>query len=96
MLSDFLTKPLQGALLRKFRDVILGYTPLATLRQPLAPSPEERVGGQDENPTTDGENSLATHSHSENCSENCSENYLVTNTHSHSIGESNQLILYSK
>ena len=94
MLADFLTKPLQGALFRKFRDVILGYTPLATLRQPLAPSPEERVGDQDENPTTGGENSPATHSHSENCSENCSENYMVTKKHS--IGESNQLILYSK
>jgi hypothetical protein len=31
MLADFLTKPLQGSLFRKFRDVILGYQPLSIL-----------------------------------------------------------------
>jgi hypothetical protein len=44
MLADFLTKPLQGALFRKFRDVILGYKHVDSLN--LAPQPEieERVG----------------------------------------------------
>ena len=47
MLADFLTKPLQGALFRKFRDVILGYEHIDSLS--LAPSPplEERVGSTD-------------------------------------------------
>lgn len=32
MLADFFTKPLQGALFTKFRDVIMGYKPISTLR----------------------------------------------------------------
>ena len=31
MLADFFTKPLQGSLFRKFRDVILGYKHIDTL-----------------------------------------------------------------
>ena len=31
MLADFFTKPLQGALFRKFQDVISGYKPITTL-----------------------------------------------------------------
>ena len=41
MLADFFTKPLQGALFNKFRDVIMGYKPISS----LTPFPdEERVG----------------------------------------------------
>ena len=44
MLADFFTKPLQGHLFRRFRDVILGHCPIASLHSStLAPS-EERVG----------------------------------------------------
>jgi hypothetical protein len=45
MLGDFFTKPLQGALFRRFRDVLLGYKHVDTLAlaNPV-PSVEERVG----------------------------------------------------
>ena len=43
MLADFFTKPLQGSLFRKFRDVMLGYSHLSTLRVPELQLPEERV-----------------------------------------------------
>jgi hypothetical protein len=44
MLADFLTKPLKGALFRKFREVILGRAHIRTLIG-TAPIPaEERVG----------------------------------------------------
>ena len=32
MLSDFFTKPLQGALYNKFRNVIMGYEPISSLQ----------------------------------------------------------------
>ena len=32
MLADFFTKPLQGHLFRKFRDVIMGYKPILSLK----------------------------------------------------------------
>jgi len=39
MLADFFTKPLQGALFRKFRDVVMGREHVYTLKKPvLAPS----------------------------------------------------------
>jgi hypothetical protein len=52
MLADFFTKPLQGALFCRFRDVLLGYAHINTLADDLLkhldeplPSPvEERVG----------------------------------------------------
>ena len=44
MLVDFFTKPLQGALFRKFRDVILGYAHIDTLSPRPASAAEERVG----------------------------------------------------
>jgi hypothetical protein len=52
MLADFFTKPLQGALFRKFRDVILGYKHVDSLAiaDPTTPV-EERVG---DNRTNDG------------------------------------------
>ena len=33
MLADFFTKHLQGQLFSKFRDVLMGYTPLSSLRK---------------------------------------------------------------
>ena len=33
MIADFFTKPLQGALFRKFRDIVLGYKHISTLNQ---------------------------------------------------------------
>ena len=50
MLADFLSKPLQGSLFRKFRDVLLGLAHLSTLRLPG----EERVAGRADEPTTQG------------------------------------------
>ncbi|KAG7367148.1 hypothetical protein IV203_029818 [Nitzschia inconspicua] len=44
MLADFFTKPLQGTLFRKFRDVILGHKPLSSLSVPVTSLREERVG----------------------------------------------------
>jgi hypothetical protein len=46
MLGDFFTKPLQGNLFRKFRDVILGYKHTSTLMITPSPSDEERVENQ--------------------------------------------------
>jgi hypothetical protein len=52
MLADFFTKPLQGALFRKFRSILLGYTHINTLS--LSPADhgllEERV--ENESPTS--------------------------------------------
>ena len=47
MLADFLTKPLQGALFKKFRDVILGYKHMDSLALDPMPALEERVGSTD-------------------------------------------------
>ena len=45
MLADFLTKPLQGSLFRKFRDFILGYKHFSALINELELSTsKERVG----------------------------------------------------
>ena len=45
MLADFLTKPLQGSLFRKFRAVLLGHVPVASLVPSVSPvASEERVG----------------------------------------------------
>ena len=49
MLADFLTKPLQGSLFRKFRDVILGYQPVSSLNREPTPA-LERVEEHDEQP----------------------------------------------
>ncbi len=46
MLADFFTKPLQGNLFRRFRDVILGKSHIDTLKRDLTIAPEERVGQQ--------------------------------------------------
>ena len=47
MLADFLSKPLQGSLFRKFKKVLLGHEHISTLR-PISAPPEERVGGHEE------------------------------------------------
>ena len=44
MLADFFTKPLQGSLFRKFRDVVLGYKHIDSLTSDDLLVPEERVG----------------------------------------------------
>jgi hypothetical protein len=45
MLADFFTKPLQGSLFRKFRDVILGYVHVSVLdKSDRELSSKERVG----------------------------------------------------
>ena len=66
MLADFFTKPLQGALFRRFRDVILGYKHIDTLADVDEPVAQERVG---ERPT-DG---VSTASDSERDSQNVVE-----------------------
>ena len=48
MLADFFTKPLQGALYQKFRDVLMGYKPTTTLEQKSFEI-KERVENTDEN-----------------------------------------------
>lgn len=49
MLADFFTKPLQGALFRKFRSVLLGYSHINTLKgSPVQPT-EERVEKENDN-----------------------------------------------
>ena len=55
MLADFFTKPLQGALFRKFRDVILGYKHINTLTEPVDTVAQERV---EERPT-DGDSTAS-------------------------------------
>jgi hypothetical protein len=43
MLADFFTKPLQGALFRKFRGILLGYEHVDTLTNMVPSATEERV-----------------------------------------------------
>jgi hypothetical protein len=66
MLADFFTKPLQGALFRKFRDVILGHKHIDTLTDIDEPAAQERVG---ERPA----DSVSTASDSERVSRNAVE-----------------------
>ena len=44
MLTDFFTKPLQGSLFKKFREVILGHVPVSSTYQYNVSSSKERVG----------------------------------------------------
>ena len=44
MLADFYTKPLQGALFKKFRSVLMGYESIDILFKPDFLTFEERVG----------------------------------------------------
>jgi hypothetical protein len=49
MLADFFTKPLQGSLFRKFRDVIMGHKHISTLKETKPTPPQERVEEDKEN-----------------------------------------------
>ena len=59
MLADFFTKPLQGSLFRKFRDVILGYKHISELENESetikSPACQERVGKSDSYKTVTGD-----------------------------------------
>jgi hypothetical protein len=44
MLADFFTKPLQGSLFRKFRDVVMGHKHIDSLKTPMPTPSQERVG----------------------------------------------------
>ena len=69
MLADFFTKPLQGALFRKFKAVLLGHAHISTLqREVLAPVQErverqnmERTNRPGDKSLTDGEPRKATY-----------------------------------
>ncbi len=47
MIADFFTKPLQGELFRKLRDVIMGAVDLKTFMSEMPDTSEERVGDSD-------------------------------------------------
>ena len=48
MVADFFTKPLQGSLFRKFRDVVMGYKHISSLYDPSEQtSAQERVGNEE-------------------------------------------------
>ncbi len=47
MLADFFTKPLQGSLFRKFRDVIMGQKHIDSLKEATTTPSQERVGQSD-------------------------------------------------
>jgi hypothetical protein len=47
MLADFFTKPLQGALFRKFRAVVMGHEHIDSLKETTPTPPQERVGEDD-------------------------------------------------
>ncbi|CAJ1965740.1 unnamed protein product [Cylindrotheca closterium] len=59
MLADFFTKPLQGSLFRKFRDVVLGYKHIdSLLEDDEEESVKERVGSRtDDSPESDSDES---------------------------------------
>ena len=57
MLADFLSKPLQGSLFRKFRDVLLGLAHLSTLCVPTVLPGEERVVGRADEPSRNAQES---------------------------------------
>jgi len=48
MLADFFTKPLNGSLFRKFRDVILGYKCVSSFQEIFPQEVEEHVGNNDQ------------------------------------------------
>jgi hypothetical protein len=47
MLADFFTKPLQGSLFKKFREVILGHKHINSLKETTTTPSQERVGQRD-------------------------------------------------
>ena len=58
MIADFFTKPLQGALFRKFRDIVLGYLHISELNKEVdgVLSSEERVGKHGNSLTAEPDN----------------------------------------
>jgi len=44
MLADFFTKPLQGELFRRFKEVVMGHKHVSTLKDLIVPTAQERVG----------------------------------------------------
>ena len=48
MVADYFTKPLQGSLFKKLRDVIMGHTHPDSLLEAAPPLVEERVGNKEE------------------------------------------------
>ena len=47
MLADYFTKPLQGSLFKRFKDVIMGHKDISSLRSPHIDEMKERVEKQD-------------------------------------------------
>jgi hypothetical protein len=47
MLADFFTKPLQGKLFRRLREVVMGHEHVNTLREATSATSQERVGMKD-------------------------------------------------
>ena len=43
MLADFYTKPIQGGLFTKFRDILMGQSHISSLRQSIGFEKKERV-----------------------------------------------------
>jgi hypothetical protein len=54
MLADFFTKPLQGSLFRKFREVIMGHRHIDSLKEATPTPTQERVG-EDISPKNSGD-----------------------------------------
>jgi hypothetical protein len=54
MIADFFTKPLQGALFRKLRGIVMGHAHISTLWDATSPTPQECVG-RDDNGNIDNE-----------------------------------------
>jgi hypothetical protein len=53
MLADYFTKPLQGRLFHKFREVIMGWKHISSLKDPVPSPSKERVGDMDESSTVE-------------------------------------------
>ena len=46
MIADYFTKPLQGKLLKLFRDVIMGYKHIGDILVDIESTAKERVGNK--------------------------------------------------
>jgi hypothetical protein len=67
MVADFFTKPLQGALFRKLRRVVMGMDPISILeigKEKLSP-PKERVGGSPKSSLVSGGSCKAVRSYAD-------------------------------
>jgi hypothetical protein len=54
MLADYFTKPLQGALFHKFREVIMGWKHINTFKSSVPSPSKERVGDTNESSPVTG------------------------------------------